>query len=405
MKWKLKNKNYSNLLLVITLGFTLIFNFVSSSYMRKLSGNEPLKEEQIVKVNNSQEKSNVIKKYTEENKDILIDEIDIKNNITTVLTLKDNRYVSTIFDYQTGKEKSFNDLIKSDKKEEFYQRIKELIYLKYPNFIADVISAFDKENVYYLKNNELIIYFYDYVIDPMPQEEIYLKVNYNEIAEFLNIEVELDSSYQNEDGSILNKDKKIIALTFDDGPGAYTEELVDILNANKVKATFFMLGKNLAYYKKSVLKVYNSGMEIGYHSYNHTNFKRQEKEQILAEWNTSNETLKSITGDTFHLIRPPYGAINNEIKAMFDNPFILWCVDTEDWRHRDVEYLTNYTLENISDGAIILFHDIHKTSVEAMKRILPLLYVNGYQVTTVSNLANITNTNLENHMVYRHFMR
>ena len=150
-----------------------------------------------------------------------------------------------------------------------------------------------------------------------------------------------------------------MALTFDDGPGPYTSRLVDILNDNKARATFFMLGKKLSLYKDEVKKVYDNKMEIGYHSYNHKSFKREKLEDIKEEFTKSNEVLQSITGDTFHLIRPPYGSINENIKESLDATFILWNVDTEDWRHKNKEYLKEYVLEKSNDGSIIL--ELHKT--------------------------------------------
>ena len=192
-------------------------------------------------------------------------------------------------------------------------------------------------------------------------------------------------------------------ITFDDGPCIYTNDLINTLKDNKASSTFFILGKNIEYYKDTIRYMNESKMEIGYHSYNHKNFKRQKLEVIKDEFNKSNKALYSITGEVFHLIRPPYGEINKNIKNNLDASFILWDVDTLDWRYRDVDYLVNYTLENITDKDIILFHDIHKTSISAIEKLLPLLYVNGYQVLTVSDLAKTSKVTLENHKSYRNF--
>ena len=146
-------------------------------------------------------------------------------------------------------------------------------------------------------------------------------------------------------------------------------------------------------------------MEWKYHSYAHKNFKRQKLQEIKEEFNKSNSILKSITGSTFKLIRPPYGEINEKIKKSLDASFILWNIDTLDWKNKDSDYLTDYVLKEVNDGNIILFHDIHKTSIDAINKLLPLLYVNGYQVVTVSKLAEITGTNLELHKTYRYFKK
>ena len=405
MKYKLKNKNIlTNIILCLILIISIVLAFASTFYMKSLATDTKLNSTSVIKTDKNIVRSSKIDNYISSlENESLVEEINIKKEITSVLTIKDNKYQSKIFNYETGEELSIDDLLKEDKKEEFWNKITELVYLKYPNFIADVISKNDRENVYFLKDNELIIYYYDYEITPSLNEDIFLTVNYNEIKDYLNINVDLDSFYNNEDGSVINTNKKLVAITFDDGPGPYTNKLLDILNANKAHATFFMLGNNLEKYRSVVLNVYNSGNEIGYHSYAHTNFKRQDIATIKSELDQSNAILKNITGTTFSLIRPPYGSINNEIKEAIDVSFILWSVDTEDWRHKDSEYLLNYVLENIYAGAIILFHDIHTSSVDAMAKILPYLYVEGYQVVTVSDLAKNYNVTLEPHKAYRYF--
>ena len=405
MKFKLrKNKLFINVFWTIIFGLALTMTAISSNYMQVMSD----KNSSITTVVKAQEKdivrSDKIATYIDNIEEgSLVDVIDIKKNVTSILTTNNNRYESILFDYETGKEVTIDTLIKDDKKDDFEEKITELLYLKYPKFIADVLNKNDKTNVYFMKDNELIIYYYDYEITPVVKEDLYLTVNYNEIKDYLDITVDLDSEYSNEDGSVINPAKKQIANTFDDGPGAYTDRLSGILEDNLAHSTFFMLGKNINYYKDVVLKLYQNGNEIGYHSYAHKNFLRQEISEIQSEFNESNEILKSIIGEGFTLTRPPYGSINSDIKKSLDTTFILWNIDTEDWRHKDAQYLTNYVMDNVFEGAIILFHDIHKTSVDTIEKLLPLLYVEGYQLVTVSDLANINGVTLENHQTYRYF--
>ena len=210
----------------------------------------------------------------------LVSEKNFDNKFTNVVSMEDDRYISKIFNFKTGEEVTIEDILKPEMVDVFWEKVKELLYLKYPKFIASKLELHDKTNSFYLKENELIIYYYDYEIEPMVSEELSLHVNYNEIKNCMNITIKLDKNYENEDGNKIDKNKKIIALTFDDGPGPYTSNLVDILKDNKAIATFFMLGKNINIYKDTVLKVHESGMEIGYHSYNHKNFKRQKLEVI-----------------------------------------------------------------------------------------------------------------------------
>lgn len=92
--------------------------------------------------------------------------------------------------------------------EEFWSKVNKLLYLKYPTFIADVLSKNDKTNTYFVKDNELVIYYYDYEIEPLPNEELSLHINYNEIKDYMDITIKLDKTYENEDGSKIDLNKK-----------------------------------------------------------------------------------------------------------------------------------------------------------------------------------------------------
>lgn len=332
----------------------------------------------------------------------LVDE-QIIGEYKNVISIEDDRYISKLFCLKTGEEVPITSIVKSEYIDDFYQKVKGLLYLKYPKFIAKSLEKLDKTNAYFINNNELIIYFYDYEINPEVSEELLLHVNYNEISDYLNFTHKVDKEYFNEDGSVYQKNKKHIALTFDDGPGVYTDDLINILKDNKSFATFFILGKNINNYKNTIINMHESNMEIGYHSYNHKNFKRQNIETIKNEFDIANNNLYNLINDTFHLIRPPYGELKKSVKDALDATFILWSIDTEDWRYKDPNYLLNYTLDNVNDLDIVLFHDIHKTSIDTIEMLLPQLYVLGYQVVSVSTLANKNNINLELHKSYRSF--
>ena len=325
MKIKKKVKLRKRIFLLMALGIMIPLAFSS---FKNISFAMP------VLGTDKESNSNLINEYIN-NLSNLVEKKEIDSRFVNVISLEDDRYISKLFNFKTGEEVNIESIIKPEMVEEFWSKVNKLLYLKYPTFIADVLSKNDKTNTYFVKDNELVIYYYDYEIDPLPNEELSLHINYNEIKDCMDITIKLDKSYENEDGSKIDLNKKIVALTFDDGPGPYTSRLIDILNNNKAHATFFMLGKNLSIYKDAVKKAYDNKMEIGYHSYNHKNFKRQKLETIVEEFNESNEILKSITGDTFHLIRPPYGSINEKIKESLDASFILWNVDTEDWRHKN----------------------------------------------------------------------
>ena len=349
--------------------------------------------------NNEIKTNETISNYLKDNKNIIVEQKLFGDNILEVLT-KDNNYNVVWFNNETGDYLTIDAFINDSNG--FNEKIKELLFLKYPRFIAEALLN-NTHNVYYFKDNELVIYYYDYEIDPMPSEKLYLRVNYNEIVNYLKIKVSLDDTYSNETGFIIDNTKKYIALTFDDGPGKYTSRLVGYLNDGFAHATFFMQGSRLNSYKDAVKDVANSGSEIAYHSYKHKYFKDQTISEIKSDLDKSNKDLKNIIGESFKMVRPPYGSINDEIKKVLDMPIILWNVDTEDWKNKDSSYLVNYVLENVAPGDIILFHDIHETSVEAIPEILRQLYVKGYQVVTVSELATIYNKELKSGVTYRSF--
>lgn len=332
----------------------------------------------------------------------IIEKTNINDEILSILINEDDHYVSYFLDYKTGNEIKIDDLINASEKDNFNNKINTLLELKYPKFICNVLEEENITKTYYLSDNELVIYYDNYEMEPYI-ENLLLHVNYNEIYTYLKITVNLDSEYTNENGYDYNKNNKTIALTFDDGPnGEKTLSLLNILSDNKAKATFFMLGNKMNYYADVVKKVSTSGNEIGYHSYSHKNMKLQNISKIQSEYELTNQIYYDITGQELNLVRPPYGSVNKTIEESFSHPFILWSVDTNDWRYRDVDYLVNYVINNVNDGDIVLFHDSYNTSVEAVSKILPYLYQKGFQVTTVSELAILKGESLEPCEAYRY---
>lgn len=196
---------------------------------------------------------------------------------------------------------------------------------------------------------------------------------------------------------------KVIAFTFDDGPSQYTNSLVDALIANDSKATFFELGNRMKYNQDVVREIYNKGMEIASHTYAHKNLNRLNESEIDSEINSTNIIFNEITGGNIGYLRPPYGNANEKVKSRANMPIITWSVDTEDWLSRDSEAIYNHILEHVEDGDIILMHDIYPETVEAVKKVLPVLIERGYKVTTVSELAKEKGRTLENGHIYRSF--
>ena len=193
----------------------------------------------------------------------------------------------------------------------------------------------------------------------------------------------------------------MVALTFDDGPNENTLEILDCLLANDSKATFFELGNRMKNNKEITKKLYDNSMEIGSHTYSHKYLTRISKDEALNEINSVSILFNEITNDNIKLLRAPYGSVNSEVRNLSPFPIILWSIDTKDWLYKDSDKSLPIILSNVSDGDIILMHDIHKTTIELVKRAVPELKARGFELVTVSEMAKYKNYELENGVVYR----
>lgn len=189
--------------------------------------------------------------------------------------------------------------------------------------------------------------------------------------------------------------KMLVALTFDDGPSpSTTPALLDILSKKNTLATFFMLGSMAENNPDIVKRIEREGHEIANHTMYHQNLVWLSPEEIQSDINASKAVFSNIIKRTPALTRPPYGNYNDVVSSIVNTPLILWSVDTLDWQNRNPETILNITLNQVHDGAIILLHDIHPTSVEAVPAIIDALRKRGYEFTTVSELAGIRKVKL-----------
>ena len=340
--------------------------------------------------------------FYEENPEYVLVEKNMLNDLTSFL-YKDNNdnYIGKIYDATSNNEITMNDLIKEDKASLYNEKIKELLTLKYPKFVVDALLKEDVKYDYLLRENELVIYFSNYNINPEVEELLYLKVNYNEIKDYLNFTVLLDKDYQNESGYDYTLSKKSIAFTFDDSPNKNkTDKILSYLKDNHFHATFFVVGTRTINNEALLLSINSDGNEIGSHTYNHANMKKLTDEEIISDYNKMNSIYQKLFQKDLTLLRPPYGNILNSQTTLIPTSFILWNLDTNDWRYRNTNYIVNYVLDNIKDGDIILFHDSYDTTVKAIEELLPLLYSKGYQVMSVSELFKLKNIPLEQNKIY-----
>lgn len=195
--------------------------------------------------------------------------------------------------------------------------------------------------------------------------------------------------------------KKLVALTFDDGPSAETTpRLLDILYQKDAVATFFMLGSRARYNSDIVLRAIKDGHEVASHTMYHQNLAKISSSAIAADISEAQAVFKEILGQPTTLTRPPYGSVNDNVRAQVGTPMIMWSVDTLDWKHRNTESIMGYTLDQVYDGAIILMHDIHSTSVDAVPTLIDTLRAEGYEFATISELTNLRGVSLDNGASY-----
>ena len=203
--------------------------------------------------------------------------------------------------------------------------------------------------------------------------------------------------YFNDDGSYDPTQKRpMLALTFDDGPGEYTQELLDCLEENNAHATFFMLGQNVSVYPDAPKRMLEIGCEIGSHSWEHTQLTTIDLDAVAKQFSDTDNALIEACGQAASVARAPYGDGNTDIYNTVAKPFFMWSLDTEDWRLMDADADYDAVMNgDLTDGSIILMHDIHQPSVQAAIRFIPELVAKGYKLVTVSEMAEAKNVDLQ----------
>lgn len=220
------------------------------------------------------------------------------------------------------------------------------------------------------------------------------------IAEIKNVSIPLnlvlpyiDQNYLTnptpEQTSALDPNKKYIALTFDDGPkAATTNQLLDVLAAQQVKATFFMLGSRANQYPDMVKRIVNEGHEVGSHSNVHDNLRSMSAEAIQADIQAADKAIFLAGGKLPLILRPPYGAINTQGAQVIDKAIIQWNTDSLDWKLKNTPLIIQHVMQTVQPGAILLMHDIYPTTVAAVGPIIEQLKAQGYEFVTVDQLLN-----------------
>lgn len=270
-------------------------------------------------------------------------------------------------------------------------------YLNYDSYIdGNVIidyDIYDNDNLYYLTFYK---YFWNDNMVSDGSDSFVIDTSNNSVSRINKTNYEYDVVINRK----IDKSKRMIALTFDDGPNYNTSKIIDVLNKYDIKATFFVLGNRAINNKDILRKMVDSGMEIGNHTYNHLLLTKYDENKIRSEIEDTSEVIYNATKKRPKLLRPSYGSVNNKIKKVANMPIIIWDIDTLDWKYHNSKRITSRVVNKVRDGDIILMHDIYSASLNALSNIIPILQDNGYEFVTIDELFYYKGISLENGKIY-----
>ncbi len=204
----------------------------------------------------------------------------------------------------------------------------------------------------------------------------------------------------------LSSDRKMVALTFDDGPNPiYTNQILDTLEKYDARATFFDLGYLAEKYPDVVKRENALGCEVASHSYDHKNFDKLSDDAIQADIAKTDAIFQEILGRSPDAFRPPYGNCSEHTKTLIPMPIYLWSVDTLDWKSRNAASIVQeVTKLGDLDGKVILMHGIYAATADATAQLIPYLQEQGYELVTVSELIESKHGETpENGKIYNYY--
>lgn len=226
-----------------------------------------------------------------------------------------------------------------------------------------------------------------------------IKINYKIVfiamflvlINFLNIYINGTTNTKKDYLISLYNEKKLLVLTFDDGPSKYTTELLDFLESTNTPATFFLLGEQAEKYPDIVLQESLNNL-VCIHSYTHKFFTKISKEEVLEQINKTSNIIQDITSITPKYIRVPYGILDDNVKETLKEvnlENVLWTVDSLDWKLKNKEQVVEYIKQNTTGNDIILMHDILQSSIDAAKEIITYYNEQGYEFVTIDEFLKI----------------
>ena len=316
--------------------------------------------------------------------------------------------------YYNNETKEFIDLKYFFKDEESFKQMTNLAYYYVMNLEnkdnldtlwvkRGTAPTIDNYRHFKFTDNGLEIMFPPYQVASWADGEINITIPYEDINKYLKEPYQdktKDETVAKEVPNIRDlkqfKDKKLIAFTFDDGPStSNTNYLLDNLDKYNARVTFFVLGSRVKNNKEVLKRAYLQGNDIGSHTYNHRNLNLLSDEAVIDEIKRTNDEIKNIIGISPTLLRPPYGNLTNRVKDLADMHIILWNIDPLDWKYKDKNRVANEIIEHAHDGAIVLVHDIYKSSVDGALLAMEELEKQGYAFVTISEMAELRGIDLD----------
>lgn len=197
-----------------------------------------------------------------------------------------------------------------------------------------------------------------------------------------------ESNGQPRVGRVIDPNRPMVALTFDDGPYAPVgNQIMDCLAAYGGKATFYVVGSRCASYQAEMQRMAAEGHEIGNHTYEHKYLNKLPPDQILYQVNRGSEAIQAACGVVPATMRLPGGNKNSTVLANIHVPIIMWSIDTLDWKTRNTQNTVDKVLGTVRDGDVVLMHELYRQTGDAAVQIIPALVERGFQLVTVSELA------------------
>ncbi|MDR1136002.1 MAG: polysaccharide deacetylase family protein [Clostridiales Family XIII bacterium] len=191
----------------------------------------------------------------------------------------------------------------------------------------------------------------------------------------------------------IDPEKPMVALTFDDGPSKFTPRIIELLAQSEGRATFCVVGGRVEAYSDTIKQAVAQGSEVIGHSWDHKQFTRLTGDELRFEISATNKAIYNVTGIMPTMYRPPYGSVNSAVSAISQEmgmSIVNWSIDTLDWKKRKSNSVYNAIMSKVTDGSIVLCHDLYGSTADAMERVIPELTAQGYQLVTLSELFSFS---------------